>query len=138
MAAAQVGEHNAKRSSYGNAVIVDPWGKIIAKRLADQSIGLEIAEIDSDYVEKVRRNQPVLEHRRNDVYSIVTNSDVQIYEGLKIEYALYKQKPPILTEQHVFSFQLKLDQSILVAIQFLANRYFCIRPCLLLSSISSP
>ncbi|KAJ2815470.1 Carbon-nitrogen hydrolase, partial [Coemansia furcata] len=30
-AAAQIGKHNAKRSSYGDAMIVDPWGAVIAR-----------------------------------------------------------------------------------------------------------
>jgi predicted amidohydrolase len=31
VAAAQVGSHSAKRASYGHAMCVDPWGKIIAE-----------------------------------------------------------------------------------------------------------
>jgi hypothetical protein len=31
IAAAQAGQHNEKRHSYGHALIVDPWGKVIAQ-----------------------------------------------------------------------------------------------------------
>ena len=31
IAAAQAGQHNAKRESYGHSIIVDPWGEVIAK-----------------------------------------------------------------------------------------------------------
>jgi len=31
LAAAQAGKHNEKRESYGDAIIVDPWGKVIAR-----------------------------------------------------------------------------------------------------------
>jgi hypothetical protein len=31
VAAAQVGSHNDKRSSYGHAMCVDPWGKVLAE-----------------------------------------------------------------------------------------------------------
>ncbi|KAL3226804.1 hypothetical protein MRX96_024631 [Rhipicephalus microplus] len=31
VSAAQVGQHNAKRSSYGHALVVDPWGCVVAQ-----------------------------------------------------------------------------------------------------------
>ena len=31
IAAAQVGQHNEKRSSWGETTIIDPWGRVIAK-----------------------------------------------------------------------------------------------------------
>lgn len=30
IAAAQVGHHNEKRMSWGQAIIIDPWGKVLA------------------------------------------------------------------------------------------------------------
>lgn len=68
IAAAQVGQHNDKRTSYGHAMIVDPWGKIAAECRDDES--LCYAHIDLDEVTQVRRKQPVYDHRRDDLYSI--------------------------------------------------------------------
>jgi predicted amidohydrolase len=31
LAAAQAGKHNDKRESYGDAMIIDPWGTVIAR-----------------------------------------------------------------------------------------------------------
>lgn len=31
LAAAQAGKHNEKRESYGDAMIIDPWGEVIAR-----------------------------------------------------------------------------------------------------------
>lgn len=31
LAAAQAGKHNEKRESYGDAIIIDPWGKVVAR-----------------------------------------------------------------------------------------------------------
>jgi predicted amidohydrolase len=43
-------------------MIVDPWGKVIAE-LPDGP-GVVIAEIDLDYLAKVRAELPALDHRR--------------------------------------------------------------------------
>lgn len=70
IAAAQNGQHNKKRSSYGHALIVDPWGKVIAE--CDQSVVPDVAfaEIDNQKIESVRMNMPCFEHRRDDIYQI--------------------------------------------------------------------
>lgn len=70
IAAAQNGQHNKKRSSYGHALIVDPWGKVIAE--CDQAIVPDVAfaEIDANKIESVRNSMPCFEHRRDDVYQI--------------------------------------------------------------------
>jgi predicted amidohydrolase len=31
IAAAQAGRHNEKRESFGDALVIDPWGRIIAR-----------------------------------------------------------------------------------------------------------
>ena len=38
VAAAQAGQHNEKRTSYGHALIVDPWGTIVAE---GKGVGVE-------------------------------------------------------------------------------------------------
>ena len=49
------------RYSYGNALITDPWGQVVA-RASDQP-GHATAEIDSDYLNAVRQRIPVEQHR---------------------------------------------------------------------------
>jgi len=49
-------------SDYGNSMIVDPWGRVLA-RAADQE-GVIIAPLDLDYLAKVRRELPSLTHIR--------------------------------------------------------------------------
>jgi nitrilase len=66
-AAAQVGGFPAgggTRYSYGNALIADPWGTIVA-RAAEQP-GHAAAEIDRGYLDLVRQRIPVAQHRRLD------------------------------------------------------------------------
>jgi len=63
-AAAQTGTHSPKRSSYGSSMIVDPWGKILAKLDGQQDI--VTAEIDLSRVEEVRKSIPVLANRNCD------------------------------------------------------------------------
>ena len=48
IAAAQTGQHNEKRSSYGHSLIVDPWGTVIAQ--AGEGVGVATAPIDLDYL----------------------------------------------------------------------------------------
>ena len=64
LAPAQWGHHDDEglRHSYGHAMIVDPWGHVVAR--ASDGVGLALAEIDLDLVTKVRRGMPMSEHRR--------------------------------------------------------------------------
>ena len=66
VAAAQVGAHNEKRSSYGHSLVIDPWGRIILDM--NEKIGYDIVEIDQTENEKVRRSMPVFDHFRHDIY----------------------------------------------------------------------
>merc|ERR1719391_1395561 len=69
IAAAQTGQHNPKRSSYGHSMIVDPWGVVVAQ--CGEGVGVATADIDLAYLDKVRVNMPVQQHRRHDLYSEV-------------------------------------------------------------------
>lgn len=62
IAAAQWGHHNAKRQSFGNAMIVDPWGTVLARCPERESFCL--ASVDRDYLKQVRTRLPSLQHRR--------------------------------------------------------------------------
>jgi len=62
IAPAQFGPNVHGFSDYGNSMIVDPWGRVLA-RAADQE-GVVIAPVDLDYQERVRRELPALTHAR--------------------------------------------------------------------------
>ncbi|MGI6778013.1 MAG: carbon-nitrogen hydrolase family protein [Acetivibrionales bacterium] len=61
---------NAAYIAYGNSMVADPWGNVIAK--ADEKEGIIYALIDLDIVKKTRTELPLLKHRRNDVYKLMT------------------------------------------------------------------
>ena len=62
VAPAQVGLHGKGRSSHGHAMIVDPWGTVIAQ-VADGE-GIALAELDFDRQDRLRRELPALDHVR--------------------------------------------------------------------------
>jgi predicted amidohydrolase len=65
-AAAQTGRHNEKRESYGHAMIVDPWGTVVAQ--CRDGEGIAVAHIDRAFLEAIRARVPVWQHRRPDLY----------------------------------------------------------------------
>ncbi|KAJ3271733.1 Nitrilase [Terramyces sp. JEL0728] len=67
IAAAQCGQNTSTRSTYGHALIVDPWGEILAEC---DDVGLQYAEIDLEKIRKIKEQMPVLEHRRTDIYDL--------------------------------------------------------------------
>lgn len=62
LAAAQTGRHSATRQSYGHALIVDPWGTVLAE--CGEGEGYACAWIDPEVVTRVRTSLPSLAHRR--------------------------------------------------------------------------
>ena len=62
MAPAQVGAHGPTRRSYGHALVVDPWGVVIAE-CSDQE-GFALARLDFAHQDRLREALPVLKHRR--------------------------------------------------------------------------
>lgn len=48
---------------YGNSMIVDPWGRVLA-RASDDGAEVIVAPLDFDELAKVRREVPCLRHRR--------------------------------------------------------------------------
>lgn len=54
--------------SYGNSVIVDPWGRIIAQ--ADEKETVLFGEIDLQILNETRAALPLLKHRSLDLYEL--------------------------------------------------------------------
>lgn len=64
VAAAQWGRFpmpEGPRQSWGHAMIVDPWGHVVAQ--ASDGIGFATAELDLEYLDRVRQRIPVASHR---------------------------------------------------------------------------
>ncbi len=57
----QIGEHHVHKICYGNSMVIDPWGKVIAR--ASDKTGVITADIDWDYLEEVRTKLPSLKNR---------------------------------------------------------------------------
>jgi deaminated glutathione amidase len=65
VAAATWGRHLERgepRFTYGHSLVCDPWGHVVSK--ASDGIGWATARIDSALTGRVRRDMPVLEHRK--------------------------------------------------------------------------
>lgn len=61
IAPAQTGLNYNRRQTHGHAMIIDPWGVILAD--AGEKPGVAIAEINPSRLEQVRRQMPSLQHR---------------------------------------------------------------------------
>lgn len=61
IAPAQTGRHHGLRQTHGHAMIIDPWGVILAD--AGDVPGVAIAEIDPNRLSQIRRQMPSLHHR---------------------------------------------------------------------------
>ena len=63
VAAAQVGQHEDGRVTYGHSLVVDPWGKVLLD-MGGEEPGLGFAELDPGAVDEVRSRLPAIRHRR--------------------------------------------------------------------------
>lgn len=63
LAAAQAGEHENGRKTYGHSIIVSPWGEILAEADGTSATAL-VAEIDLAAIDDARARVPSLEHDR--------------------------------------------------------------------------
>lgn len=62
VAAAQTGRHANGRETYGDSMIVDPWGEVLARRAGEP--GVVVADCDLQKLRLVREQLPSIEHRR--------------------------------------------------------------------------
>jgi predicted amidohydrolase len=61
-APAQFGHHGGDRRSWGHAMVVDPWGAVIAE--CGDHAGFALAAVDFAYQDRVRASLPCLTHRK--------------------------------------------------------------------------
>lgn len=64
IAAAQGGDHEDGRSTYGHSLIINPWGEVIAEVIGEEP-GFALAEIDCAQSQAARGKVPNLANKRN-------------------------------------------------------------------------
>jgi predicted amidohydrolase len=62
IAPAQHGRHPENKQTFGQAMVVDAWGLVLAR--ASEGVGLAMAPVDAERQADVRRRLPCLSHRR--------------------------------------------------------------------------
>lgn len=62
IAANQGGVHNETRETFGHSMIVDPWGEVLD--CVTEGEGVAIADLDLEFLAKIRRDMPISSHRR--------------------------------------------------------------------------
>lgn len=63
VSAAQVGEHEDGRTTYGHSIVVDPWGKVLLD-MGGEVPGIGFADLDLARIAEVRAQLPSLANRR--------------------------------------------------------------------------
>ncbi len=71
VAAAQGGQHQDGRVTYGHSMIVDPWGKVVAG-LGDAKEGVLMADINLAFASECRAKIPSLDHQRGFTIDTIT------------------------------------------------------------------
>lgn len=61
VAAAQWGQHNEKRASYGHTLIYDPWGELVGELPSGD--GIVTATLSMELLRKTRSQMPCLDHQ---------------------------------------------------------------------------
>jgi nitrilase len=60
-AAAQGGTHPSGRTTWGQSLVIDPWGQVLAEQA--QGAGVVIADLDPAHLATCRSQLPALQHR---------------------------------------------------------------------------
>ena len=63
LAPAQVGRHEDGRQTFGHALAVDPWGRVLVD--GGEAVGVHLAKLALDEVDRVRARIPSLDHGRS-------------------------------------------------------------------------
>lgn len=66
--AAPARNENASYVAYGNSMVTEPWGSVVCR--ADAGETILYADLDLDRTEAIRRQIPILSNRRTDLYQI--------------------------------------------------------------------
>lgn len=61
LASAQGGAHSNGRRTWGQSMVIDPWGQVLASQAHGE--GVVLAELDLKMMEQARSNLPALQHR---------------------------------------------------------------------------
>jgi len=62
LAAGQWGEHPGGRKTWGHSMIIDPWGDVMDRQEGGE--GVIVADLEMEFLNRVRQSLPALEHRR--------------------------------------------------------------------------
>lgn len=63
-------------TAYGKSMVIDPWGDVIS--MASDEEQVIFADINTEFIEKIRRQVPSLKNIRGDVYSL-TSEHLKVY-----------------------------------------------------------
>jgi predicted amidohydrolase len=66
VAPAQLGGAGGASPCFGHSLIVDPWGEVLAEAADTESV--VVADLDFQYLQRIRETFPSLANRRPDVY----------------------------------------------------------------------
>lgn len=58
----------ASYHSWGHSLVVDPWGNVL--KMLDEKEGSLRCRLELEQIETVRRQLPLLKHRRRDIYPV--------------------------------------------------------------------
>ena len=61
LAPAQGGRHPSGRRTFGDTMLIDPWGGIVARRR--EGPGVVSGDIDLQHIARIRQSLPALAHR---------------------------------------------------------------------------
>ena len=61
LAAAQGGQHENGRRTWGRSMVVGPWGDVLAQQV--QGSAVVLADVRQTHLREVRRQLPALRHR---------------------------------------------------------------------------
>lgn len=67
------GPKGETRQTYGNSMICDPWGQVVAR--ASDQVGFVTTRLDMEAVRKVRQLIPMNRHRRDLQASVITHGE---------------------------------------------------------------